>query len=817
MRLEKFLVGAIVVPLILMGFAVISPYGKSVNMQVSKGFTYWSGTIYVDIYNLTCDPNGDWGDGLTPAPDIYYIVSVNDQRQTSPEWSNTYEVTDPWTAQFSITTRDKFVWIEIEVFDRDPANLDDYIIDIDPSPGYALDLVFSLETGTWAGDTTEGHAIGDLPQNWAEIYFNIRMDPSPNPPQTINPANLNINYKGLYLLGMDDSNIYFRVQDFYPSLEISNPTSSAGTLFVHLANLDPDFITFGDYDSYASRGVYSATLALDISAHSTINIYPHPWYQSDDFWFFAMGDNRPGSGVSMFGVEDGPYSPSREYRTFAYYFTDVVNPIWGVNDGDLVAGYGGGLIIDDTDYNGLPSYDIQFRTLYMLTGLSGSFFFACEGNHDPPRYSWMPRHSSEYIFKEYFGDLYYSFNYSNTHVLILDSYEDKAWSDGTNWWEWNGNPTYGGYIYGEQLQWIKRDLQASSSYTHKIAVFHHPIENKPDGDHGDNSEFFNETNAVELVNTFLQYGVDYIIVGHVHNYSFYYTYINGSSVSSSYSPQPNSIPTLMTGGGGAHNAVDWIVPDIEGSYHFCLVHVTPNGYQHYLYKYEDITDSNGNPLTTIEFLGSNDGSINDLRAIIHNQASKSFPYIRLKFYMQSGYSYAAYSNTTQSYEKIYQKDFGDYTVVYVETNVSAYQDKEIRVFVPQLSGVMEGQYDITTDKPYVELMHNFTYTGNVPADITITADSSAGWATRIYYPNGTPLSTVHMNPGDKVTFIVNVTVGQGSSDIVVAAYYSSTLLDSTVDKITSTVNEITYILIVLIATVAMILIFIGISGKRGEG
>ena len=777
------------------------------------GITYWSGTISVHIEYFRCDPSLDpWPDN----PDPYFRVFVNDQEIKSPVWDGETEFRPNWWANFTVTTRDKVVWIEIAAWDDDSAfTMRDDLIDISPTDSFSLDLLYNLETKSWAGDVTGNNASGNQGWDWGQIAFEIysnessqtpgeynvnlpytgfgRLDSSkvyldvspysdyfqhpedvyyfsvnageyinvsmlPNPQadyflvlydpngnqvaqadssgygglerisylaQTsgvyqlyvksvrgygeyeiainreikniISPSSLDVSYVHAYLLSEDWSNLNFRMMGYHVNLSITNPTTQSGYVFINVLNLDPDFV-ITDYEGSTYRGKYSMRIVLQLNASETKRVTINPWYEpTDDFWIFALGDNRPGCGIL-----DNPFTPSPEYTLFTYYYTHVIKAPIGWDDGDLVAGFGGGLV---AHYDSLPEssldyvYDTEYNRFYMLTGLSDVFYFTTVGNHDVTRYEEQPQHQGEHIYEEYFGSLYYSFNFSNTHFIFPDDYQDDYWSDGTPWWYSYGEQRYGGYIYGRQLTWLENDLASSQGYQHRMVVMHMPLIVPPGRNESLDDEFINYTDRLQVMQIFQNYNVDYMVVAHIHNYTWYYTnlYYNQSAgewnVSSSLNPEGSySIFTLLTGGAGAHNAYEgWGVPDIEGSYHFVLIHVSGSQITYYVYKNETLIDSNGNPLTTVIYKGLNDGSEEDQWGEIRNAAVYPFPYIRMKFYMYGGYdNYVAYSNVTNSFQHVYQHKFKDYTVVYVETAVGANQDNYIHVYrnpVPEFSAV----------------------------------------------------------------------------------------------------------------------------------
>ena len=116
-------------------------------------------------------------------------------------------------------------------------------------------------------------------------------------------------------------------------------------------------------------------------------------------------------------------------------------------------------------------------------------FYAAIGNNDRKvgdSTTPSPLYLANFTFPN--NELWYSVNYGNLHMVILDSAFNA------------NNPT--------QLNWLKTDLQTSTSQDRITGVmFHHPT--------------FKDTIAQDLID----YGVDFVISGHVHTYS--HTVANG--------------------------------------------------------------------------------------------------------------------------------------------------------------------------------------------------------------------------------------------------------------------------------------------------
>ncbi|WP_157778265.1 DNRLRE domain-containing protein [Massilia violaceinigra] len=94
-------------------------------------------------------------------------------------------------------------------------------------------------------------------------------------------------------------------------------------------------------------------------------------------------------------------------------------------------------------------------------------------------------------------EAYYSFNYGNIHVIVLDSNETSRSTTGA------------------MMNWMKADL-ANVTATWLIAIWHHPPYTK--GSHNSDTE----TNLIEMRRNFLpvleNYGVDLVLTGHSHSY-----------------------------------------------------------------------------------------------------------------------------------------------------------------------------------------------------------------------------------------------------------------------------------------------------------
>ncbi len=187
--------------------------------------------------------------------------------------------------------------------------------------------------------------------------------------------------------------------------------------------------------------------------------------------------------------EPTPESPSAYVAFYAdnqsdsdeddFRHTNVVNRIMSSGANPII--HAGDIMEDGTQ----DSFD---RFLNVAGALLGSrTFYAALGNNDR---LYGDSGTPSPIFLNYFNfpnnEKWYSINSGNLHVVILDS----AFSSSD----------------ANQLSWLSSDLQSSASQSRiTVVVFHHPT-------------------FVPTVESYLQnYGVDFVICGHVHVYSKSYS------------------------------------------------------------------------------------------------------------------------------------------------------------------------------------------------------------------------------------------------------------------------------------------------------
>lgn len=123
-------------------------------------------------------------------------------------------------------------------------------------------------------------------------------------------------------------------------------------------------------------------------------------------------------------------------------------PLHGIGCGDLV-------------YDKFELYK-DYKEAVAITGIP---FFQVIGNHDMD-YTGSSDDDSQVTFKSHFGPTYYSFNRGKIHYVVLDN----VFFIGTG-------HRYIGYLTGEQLAWLKKDLNYVAKGSTVVVSLHIPTNN----------------------------------------------------------------------------------------------------------------------------------------------------------------------------------------------------------------------------------------------------------------------------------------------------------------------------------------------------
>jgi len=183
---------------------------------------------------------------------------------------------------------------------------------------------------------------------------------------------------------------------------------------------------------------------------------------------------------------------------------------FAVNCGDLVA----------------PNNEADFRHYLKTISAVNLKIYHVPGNHD-----LVGR--GEVYFKKYIGDLYYSFDYGNSHFIVL-------------------NNAFARYFNRAQFKWLKNDL-ANNHQRHTFVFLHRPTFD-PSEIYADYMMSGREV-VEELMGLFEKYKVDYVFAGHLHGYA---------------KTTRNNVTYVITGGGGAPL---YLPHDLGGFYHYIKINV----------------------------------------------------------------------------------------------------------------------------------------------------------------------------------------------------------------------------------------------------
>lgn len=184
------------------------------------------------------------------------------------------------------------------------------------------------------------------------------------------------------------------------------------------------------------------------------------------------------------------------------------------------------LTLGDNAYHNGKDKEFQKGFFEPYEGLLSQVpLLTCFGNHD----SGLNRKHLSYIARSYpsprgvYYDIfslpgkkaYYSFDFSNSHFIVLDSF-DSIWEDlkedYSNYEEiWDDESE----VKNSMLEWLKNDLE-NNLKTWNIVVFHHPP-------FTEESDYEKQDIWRAWVNSFIvplieEYKIDLVLSGHIHNY-----------------------------------------------------------------------------------------------------------------------------------------------------------------------------------------------------------------------------------------------------------------------------------------------------------
>lgn len=283
--------------------------------------------------------------------------------------------------------------------------------------------------------------------------------------------------------------------------------------------------------------------------------------QETSFRFIVLGDSRPLSG----GLPQS-YPFKKMLKE-----TNLIYPDFVVNTGDLVYGY----MCEEKEVRR------QYEDYVLTTKRCLVPYYNVLGNHE------IAGEKGEELYEEYLGKLYYSFDYGNSHFIVLDT--DANREIGVE----RGDT---GKLGEKQFMWFKSDLEKNKEKENIFVFMHRPMYNYQDKR---GSSWNDKEERDKVHELFKKYKVKAVFAGHEHIYK---------------KMTIEGIEYYITGGGGAEQV--WEELDGLGIYHYLLVYV----------KGEKVEIKVITPLHLwAEFYPDNTGSHNKVTASIYCSARYLLP------------------------------------------------------------------------------------------------------------------------------------------------------------------------------------------------
>ncbi len=152
-------------------------------------------------------------------------------------------------------------------------------------------------------------------------------------------------------------------------------------------------------------------------------------------------------------------------------------------------------------------YTFEYQTCYEILQDFTVPTYLCPGNHDGYVQTFQ---DGLKFWENYFGPLYYSFDYQNTHFLSINSYDWPYKARlGFSYLVFN----WGGSIQQDQLNWIENDLTSHSEVDQTIMMIHHNPLWDTTGDSLVGNGYYNRDALLNLIRS---NNVDAVFDGHVH-------------------------------------------------------------------------------------------------------------------------------------------------------------------------------------------------------------------------------------------------------------------------------------------------------------
>jgi hypothetical protein len=248
---------------------------------------------------------------------------------------------------------------------------------------------------------------------------------------------------------------------------------------------------------------------LDHLAPGTTYYYRVPQLGNQIHEFRTAPSSSSGESVIFTIVADTQGGYDIQKRNIALMKADPEKPAFTSIIGDLVNRNDNmaewNMLFDKKSYGGLVSSIPWMNAPGNHEGYSEDRSFPYRSNYkDFFQYDFPGNRTLEPGAKD-FG-MYYSYNYSNVHMIALDVFENNSYTESLG-------KTTGSFLTTAQLNWLEADL-ARNSDMWKFVYFHVPMYSM--GDFGSNEDL-----CWQLEPIFAQYGVDAVFYGHDHHFEAY--------------------------------------------------------------------------------------------------------------------------------------------------------------------------------------------------------------------------------------------------------------------------------------------------------
>lgn len=352
-------------------------------------------------------------------------------------------------------------------------------------------------------------------------------------------------FEGIYLYKLDEPIL---TREPY----IQNTTDTSTTISFKTKNSSKDSVYYS-----TDQRVYLMTKDNDITDHHFITL--KNLKKGTEYYYKILIDNSEIKDEDYFFHTDDPEDSKISFIVFGdigaedgiqRYTADAISNLKEKPDLILISGdivYPDGL---SRDYdNNLFRY---FKKIFPNTPV-----FPALGNHD---WNSDPKLNFE---KEWFlpsNEHYYSFDYGNSHFIVLDSYDGKNLFDEKN-----------------QIEWLINDLRSNKNKKWKFVIMHH---------NGLTCTYKEAYESLTKLYPILEeYKIDIVFTGNAHTYERLYPLKNNNPINKEQDPEyinPDSFITVTTGAGGRLK-LNWkpkypclISAKLHNTMHFTKVNIKDN-------------------------------------------------------------------------------------------------------------------------------------------------------------------------------------------------------------------------------------------------